>query len=1062
MNRFAHLHVHSEYSILDGLAPIEDLVHKAAQNRQAALALTDHGRLSGAPEFYAACRKEDVKPIIGQEFYLCEDHADRTRTLNVETGKKEGPRTYHLLMLALNKRGYEVLCELSSIANSPEYFYYRPRVDYDVLEKLSRRDRASIAITTTCLNGHVPSLILAKKYGQAREQLLYLRELFPNLYLELQRHDLRRNNPGDIEYGQTLDQVNSRLIRWSEKYGIPHVITNDSHYVDAEQHDIHDIWLAMQTGAKWRDTDRFHFSGYGYHLKTWQEVKALWDTTTWRYSQTAISDLVGKVDISIPEFENRVWHIPVAPRKNTSVTAADYMRSLCERRLRKLDENGTLAQDVQVYWDRLQYELKIIFGAKFEEEFLIVRDYIRWARNHGIRVGPGRGSMAGVLAAYLMGIVDVDPIRYDLMFERALNPARPSLPDFDVDFARSRRDEVVQYIIERYNQAPYQARQVGTFARLGPRGTIQRILRVLGYSAQECMGASKSFPDSAAIVNLKASGELGELLKQPGLPHTVVEAMEQYAGFYDWCTTIQELVNGEGKHAAGVVISDNTFDLGRLVPTMTVGRGAGRGNIAVVTQYDMNALKKLGVVKFDILSLDTLDIIQECIDYIGEDPFEGMSEYEDPEVWRVINSGACAGVFQVEGAASRQVVRDLQLKSFEDLIAVMALGRGGANQFVRPYKEGRDKGSAHLVRTLPDPRLRSILPKGVVLYQEQVMEIGLQIAGMDHHVVDELKEAIKYKKGDVWDDLKPIFFDGGDYKGGHCIGALNNGCTQEVANKIWEMIFNYRGYGFNRAHSTAYAVIAYQTAWLKTYYPQIFYCALLSHRENKERPVVIEEAKRYFKIRFKSPDINRSNVGFTPTGRRTIRYGLTAILGVGPKACEEIMVRRPFSSLEQIWTGVDRRRCNKRVVDQLIRIGALESIGIPGESDRAKVELELLGAYVSVHPLDNYRVKLDRKMRSATNVSSMNRPFDSSYWIGGLVTGVREISTRRGEKMAFVEVTYDGVGKYDIVVFPNEWRQYLHSLIRGRVVLVYGKYQHDKGSIILERLELPTEQSVAA
>src|SRR5262252_2108772 len=340
MNRFAHLHVHSEYSILDGLAPIEDLVKKAKKNGQTALALTDHGRLSGAPEFYAECRKADVKPIIGQEFYLCQDHSDRTRTLNVETGKKEGPRTYHLLMLALNKRGYEVLCELSSIANSPEYFYYRPRVDYDVLEHLSRRDRASIAITTTCLNGHVPSLILEKKYGQARDQLLYLRELFPYLYLELQRHDLRMNNPRDQEYGETLDQVNARLIRWSEKYSVPMVITNDSHYVTAEQHDIHDIWLAMQTGAKWKDANRFAFSGYGYHLKRTSEVKALWDSDTWDESLDGIQDLVGNVDIRIPEFENRVWHIPVAPRKNQDISAADYMRDLCERALVRLERSG--------------------------------------------------------------------------------------------------------------------------------------------------------------------------------------------------------------------------------------------------------------------------------------------------------------------------------------------------------------------------------------------------------------------------------------------------------------------------------------------------------------------------------------------------------------------------------------------------------------------------------------------------------------------------------------------------------------------------------------------------
>jgi DNA polymerase III subunit alpha len=1058
MARFVHLHVHSEFSILDGLAPIEALVQKAKEDNQTALALTDHGRLSGVPQFYAACRKADINPIIGQEFYLCDDHIDRTRTLNPETGKTEGPRTYHVLILACSKRGYEVLCDLSSTANSPEYFYYKPRIDYDLLGQLNYRDLQSLVVTTGCLNGHVPSQILAGRIQEAREQLLYMRELFPNFYLELQRHELKRTSPKDQEYGRVQEKLNQRLIRWSERYGIPYVITNDSHYVTADQHDVHDLWLAMQTGAKWKDVERFRFGGYGYHLKTTREIRDLWEPDVWQKSQAAIREIVRNCDIRIPEFENRVWHIPVAPRKDQTLSSAEYMRRICELRLRKLADGGRLATSLQTYRDRLRYELRIIFGAKFEEEFLIVRDYIRWARKHGIRVGPGRGSMAGVLAAYLMGIVDVDPIRYDLMFERALNPARPSLPDFDVDFPRSQREKVVSYLLERYNCPPYQAQQVGTFARLGPRGTIQRVLRTLGYTPRDCTAASKSFPDAAQISNLKSSGDLSELLKEDGLHYVVREAMANYKSFYDWCTTMQELVNGEGKHAAGVVISDRSFNLGKLVPTMMVGRNKSSGiPTAVVTQYDMEGLKKLGVVKFDILSLETLDIIQECVEAIGKDPFLDMAEYEDDAVWETINKGACSGIFQVEGTASRQVVRDLQLKSFEDLIAVMALGRGGANQFVGAYREGRDKGTAHLRRALPDKRLLKILPRGVVLYQEQVMEIGLQIAGMDHHVVDELKEAIKYKKGDVWDDLKPIFFKGGEYKGGHCVGALHNGCTEVVAGQVWNMIFNYRGYGFNRAHAVSYAMIAYQTAWLKTYHPQIFYCALLSHREARERPAIIEEAKRYFNILFKPPDINLSGVGFTPTGRRTIRYGLSAILGVGPKACIEILAKRPFFGPDDFREQVDRRRCNKKVLEQLIRIGAFGSSGIKGDQDRAKTELELLGAYVSAHPLDRYKKTLDRKVRSSTNLDKFERPYDVSVWVGGLVTNVREVNTRRGEKMAFVEVTYDGLGKWDIVVFPTEWQLYLHSLFRGRVVAIYGRLQRERGSIVLERLEVPSE-----
>jgi DNA polymerase-3 subunit alpha len=1056
MSKFTHLHTHSEFSVLDGMAPIQAIVDKAKADGQTSLALTDHGRLSGVPEFYVACRKADIKPILGQEFYLCLDHTDRTRVPNPETGKKENPATFHLVILARDKRGYEILCELSSTANSPAFYYYRPRIDYGLLEALSRRDRRSLAVSTTCLNGHVPQLILQGKLVEARERLLYMRELFPHLYLELQRHEISSSRQDDQEFDDNQERVNRRLCYWASKYNLPVIITNDSHYVTAEQHDTHDIWLALQTGANWKQSDRFRFNGYGYYVKSTREMKETWadDPDIWRASQRNISTLVGDIECVLPEFEQRVWHIPVAPRENTEIPSDVFMRSACRKRLRSLERSGRLAADIQTYRDRLDYELGIIFEAHFEEEFLVVKDFIDWAKSSGIRVGPGRGSMAGVLSAFLMGIVDVDPVRFGLMFERALNPARPSLPDFDVDFARSRREEVVAYLLEKYNKAPYQAQQVGTFARLGPRGTIQRLLKTLGYSMLEAVAASKSLPDSAQITNLKASGDLNELLKDDNLHHVTQEAMAKHKHFFEWATTIQDLVNGEGRHAAGIVISDESFDLKRLVPTMMVGKGEGRGQKAVVTQYDMDGLKKLGVVKFDILSLDTLDVIQEVCDMIGKDPFVDMKEYEDARVWATVNSGAMAGIFQVEGGASRQVVRDLQLQSFEDLIAVMALGRSGANQFVGGYKEGRDKGVKHLRRALPDKRLLKILPRGVVLYQEQVMEIGLQIAGMDHHVVDELKEAIKYKKGDVWDNLKPIFFNGGEYKGGTCVGALKNGCTQSVAEDIWNMIFAYRGYGFNRAHAVSYAMIAYQTAWLKTYYPVEFYCALLTHKDVRERPGIIDEAKQHFSINFKPPHINRSMIGFAPAGKRGIRYGLTAILGVGVKAAEHIMETRPFFGPDDMRETVVKRKCNKRVLELLVRVGAFRTLGTPGDDDIGKTEMELLGAYVTKHPLDEFRDDIDKRVRRSGNLRMFDRAVDAGVWVGGLVTAIREITTRKGDKMAFLEITYDGLGKWDVVVFPDAWRLYKASLFRGRVVCIYGEKQHERGSIVLDRLEV--------
>lgn len=1064
MAKFVHLHTHTEYSVLDGLARIPDLVEKAKRDGQSALAITDHGRMSGVPEFYQACRKADVRPIVGQEFYLCDDCTDRTRTIDAETGKKEGPRRHHLVLLARDRRGYEILCELSSTANDPSHFYYKPRIDYGTLEGLSRQDRRHLIASSTCLNGPIPQLILANKNGSALELAQYFRELFPYFYLELQRHDYNDQKQGDRRAKKDQEKVNEKLIRWGERYGFPLVITNDSHYVEPTHHSVHDIWLACQTVSLWRNATRFRFDGSGYHLKSTKEMRTLWSDRpeVWEASQHTISEFTGDIQLSIPELEQRSWHIPVAPRTNTEVSSADYMRQICVKGLRVLERRGGLAASIDVYRDRLAYELGVITDSKFEEEFLIVRDYIDWARRHNIRVGPGRGSMAGVLAAYLMGIVDVDPVRFGLMFERALNPARPSLPDFDVDFPNSRRMDVVKYLLNRYNQPPYQAQQVGTFTRGGPRSTVQRLLSALDFPRDQQFSASKSLPDAALIVNLKASGDLKDLLQDEHLHPILKGAMVSYPSFYEWATTCQDLITGEGKHAAGIVIADEHFDLRKLVPTMMVGRGQGRGQAAVVTQYDMDGLKRLGVVKFDILSLTTLDVIQDCIELIGHDPFKDMYEYEDEAVWETLNKGACSGVFQVEGGTSRQVVRDLQLQSFEDLIAVMALGRGGANQFVGAYRDGRDGATTDLRRKLPDRRLRRILPQGVVLYQEQVMEIGLQIGGFDHHLVDELKEAIKYKKGDIWDELKPLFYNGGELydklsgkSKGVALGALNNGCTLEVATKIWEMIWSYRGYGFNRAHATAYAMIAYQTAWLKTHYPAIFFCTLLSYANKEDYPVYIDEAKLFFGLRFLPPDVNKSGSGFVVEGKRGIRYGLTAIKGLGIAACTELVENRPFTSEKHLVKTVTKRRCNVRIIALLRRVGALESIGEQGDEDRGKTELELLGTYVTTHPIDQYRVELDKRVRRPLNLKALTSPQDKWCWIGGQVDRIKEITTKNGYKMAFVQVKYEGLGAWDVVVFPERWEQHGPNLFKGRVVMVYGKRQSDRNSIIFEEARYP-------
>lgn len=1031
---FIHLHGHSEYSLWDGLAKVDDLVARAKEIGQNTLAITDHGNISCLPEFYKAAKGAGIIPIIGMEGYMIPDVGMRPKK---SEKNKDGSRKrayYHLGMLAIGERGYQSLVQITSLANTPEGFYYKGRIDFPALEGM-RGDLKHIIALTGCESGYIASAVMSGKMKVARKRLEYMRWLFPNLYVEIMKHPSENE---DREKEQ--DELNATLVELADRYNLPVVITNDYHYVLDKQQRIHRTLVTSASKGTNKNPDADLFGGTGYYLKSEDEMRAMYDKRTWRRAQESFKIIEKQTEnFHIKLLDEKKWYIPKFPRKDSEeISSIDKIHRMCRKKLKLLGLYNKL------YRDRLKTELEVIHRANFEEEFLIVRDYIGWARRNGIYVGAGRGSMAGVLVAFLLNITDVDPIKYDLLFERAINPARPSLPDFDVDFQAARREEVVEYITEKWGAA--NVLQVCTFNAMAPKGAVRAVLRALDVPYVQMVQATRNLPDTVEIIGERKKAELKDILEEKEFLHKeapeLEKLMKEHPRLKKWAIGLQGTIQSYGTHAAGVVISDGHQSLRQHIPTTYLP-----GPKRIVTQYDMAGVKSFGFVKFDILGLSTLDTIADAIAIIGKDPFAELKDFEDQETFDMLNAGRLTTVFQLQGFSCRMIIKSMGIKTFEDIIAINALSRPGATKFVDAYHQQRDHPKR--VKYL-HPKLKPIMEKsnGVLLYQEQTMQIALDIAGWDHHITDDLKEAIKYKKSDVFKVLRPKFIE----------GCIKNDVSADISQKLWDLIRDASGYQFNRAHSVSYAILGFQTAYLKKHYPAAWYAAYLRNTDTKSTNAkgklseVMQEA-RSMGVNFLPPEISKSGISFTVEDENKIRFGLSEVKGVGAVAAQAIVDERRggYRDVLDVMGRVPRRHFNSRAKKALEDIGALESIGAPSSLELSERQLSGLGIVLDFHIPKRYRRQIERYLASDENKAALESEDDEKVVVGGIITHVQKHTTKKGDLMARVRVDYY-TGSWELAVFPRQYDSLQGILKNGAVVLVQGLFQRQWGSIALDQL----------
>jgi DNA polymerase-3 subunit alpha len=1034
---FVHLHLHTEYSLLDGAVRIKEVVAKAKQLGMKALAISDHGVMYGVIPFYRACLEEGIKPIIGCEMYLTDDYTKKPPL-------KE-QKTYHLLLLAESNEGYQNLIRLCTEAHL-RGFHHKPRIDRNLL----RKHAAGLIATSSCLKGEIPQAILNGQYEKARRLIREYLDIFGRncFYLELQDHALPEQQ-----------QVNRVLIKWAEEFKIPLIATNDVHYVEKNDHEIHDCLLCIGTGSKLDDENRFRFGSDQFYLKSKDEMKERFRHVPEAIRNTA--EIAERCHVTIPLGQKWFPRFPVPD----GMSAKDFLKKLClkgaEERYEKITDE---------IFNRLHYELETIDQMDLNDYFLVVWDFVRFAHENGIAVGPGRGSAAGSLVAYLLNITQIDPIRYGLLFERFLNPERISMPDIDIDFNYERRDEVIRYVVKKYGED--HVAHIITFGTMAPRAAVRDLGRVMDYPYPSVDRLAKMIPASPGMTMQKAYQSEPRLKQQTLDPAMgkLLKAAEKVEGMPRHVST----------HAAGVVISSEP--LTRFVPLQEGSEGIP------LTQYPMEVLEKIGLLKVDFLGLRNLTIIENALRLIkethGQTPDFSQMEYDDPATYRMLSRGETVGVFQLESFGMRQVLKELKPTHFEDLIAVLALYRPGPMEQIPRFI--RAKHGLEKVDYL-HPDLEEILEStyGIIVYQEQIMKIAAKMAGFSLGQADILRRAVSKKEKSLLLEQRQAFVKG-------CIGQ---GYDKSTAEQIYDLIVRFADYGFNRSHSAAYGVLAYQTAYLKANYPLEFMTALLATvMENHDKMAeYIEEAKR-MNLPVLPPDIQKSQLTFTMEGR-AIRFGLLAVKNVGAAAIRNIIEARedgPFKDLLDLCRRVDLRICNRRVLESLIECGAMDSFpghraqnlsvlddvmeqallekqladkdqlsfafsGSNGEDiqfhlsqsrvtpysreEKLEKEKELLGLYLSGHPLDVYQEEI-RKTTTHTIQELRGLPNKSRVWIAGQVTRLKVIQTKRGEPMGFMTLA-DRHGEVETILFPKAFSRYRDDVQDGAMVLVKGSVQTD-------------------
>ena len=1034
---FVHLHCHSEFSLLDGAARINKLVSRAAELNMPALAITDHGTMFGIIDFYKAARSAGIKPILGCEVYV----SLRSR-FQKET--KVDDSQYHLVLLAENNDGYRNLMRLVS-AGYLEGFYYKPRIDLELLEECSE----GLIALSACLAGEIPSLILKGQTEKAREAAARYQRIFGenNYFLELHDHGMPEQKT-----------VNTVLKQFSKEMGIPLVVSNDVHYLSREDAAVHDVLLCIQTGKTVDETERMKFESEEFYFKTAEEMTAGFSDCPEALNNSLL--IAERCNVK-NDFTKR--HLPeyILP---ADVDPNSYLKELCYAGLKK--RYATVTPKIK---ERLEYELKVILQMDYANYFLIIWDLIEYAKREKVIVGPGRGSAAGSLVAYCLGITNIEPLQYGLLFERFLNPERISMPDIDIDFCDDKRDRILSYVCDKYGQE--KVAQIITFGTMAARAAVRDVGRALAIPYAEVDRIAKLIPMEPKMTiskALKQSKDLKALYKE-----------EKYRYLLDTSMAVEGMPRHASTHAAGVVIAREP--LVNYVPLYKTADNT------IVTQFPMGTLEDLGLLKMDFLGLKTLSIIGEALENIWKRHNLRINiediPIDDSATYEMLSQGETTGTFQLESTGMRSVLRELMPNKFEDIIAVVALYRPGPMEqipiFVQSKHGRKEIKYAH-------PVLEPVLNEtyGVIVYQEQIMEIAARMAGFTLGQADLLRRAIGKKKKDILDEQQERFVE----------GCLNNGYSKDLAIEIYDLIMKFASYGFNKSHAAAYALIAYQTAYLKANYPVEYMAALMTtYCANSDKVALYIADCRRIGIEVLPPDINESEIHFTVVSEKRTRFGLAAVKNVGIGAIESIIIARnekPFISLRDFCSRVDLRACNRKVLESLVKCGAFDSLGghraqylaafddmlAQGQSvqrerengqismfsfmdsslqeemltdnlndiepfsdkERLSMEKEMLGLYISGHPLEPYREILDNMTKVTRCVELADAGDNHHVTVGGIIVAVRKFYTKKNKQMAFVRLE-DLTGSVELVVFPDLFERQSNLLEEDNLILVEGR-----------------------
>jgi DNA polymerase-3 subunit alpha len=1064
---FVHLHLHTEYSLLDGASRPEALAKRVAQLGMPACAITDHGNMFGAVEFYNAMKSVGVKPVIGCEMYVA--YGSRLDKTSVEDQQADAGSNNHLIVLAANDTGYKNLVKLVS-AGYTEGFYYKPRIDKELL----REHREGLIVLSSCLKGEVSQSLAGGNYAKARDAALQYKEILgaENFFLEIQDHGI-----------PDQQKIVPMMARLGEEVGLELVATNDSHYLSRDDAFAHEVLLCIGTGKTLGDEKRMKFYSDDFYVKGPDEMQRIFRAYPQAIANT--EKIAERIKTSLDVKGHHLPNFPVPKGEDLASYFEKIVREGLKKRLGVMTHTRKRKHEAQEYLDRLDREIEIIKGMGFPGYFLVVWDFIKFAKDHGIPVGPGRGSAAGSLVAYSLEITDIDPLEYNLVFERFLNPERISMPDIDIDFCMNNRGRVIEYVRDKYGKE--NVAQIITFGTMAAKSVVRDVGRVLGQPYAFVDKIAKTIPGGPGVTLEDAQRD------SPAL----VEAMKndaEVAKIIEIGTRLEGLARHAGMHAAGVVITPEPVT--NFVPLYRTTRDE------IVTQYDMNVVEKMGLLKIDFLGLRTLTVIDDAVKSIEQESGRKIDmaslPLDDPEVYRIFQEGRTKGVFQFESGGMVDLLRKSRPTRFEDLAALNALYRPGAldagmvDEYVK-RKNGTSRPK-YLV-----PAMKDILEEtyGIIVYQEQVMQIPQRVAGYTLGQADLLRKAMGKKQAEVMAAERDKFVG----------GAIANGYDKKKANEIFDYIEPFARYGFNKAHAVAYALIAYRTAWLKVYHPRHFMAALMSSEMDKTDSIVkfIHEAKS-MSIEVLPPDVNESNMYFTVVGPN-IRFGLGAVKGVGEGAVESVLEARRrhgrFSSLLQFCEEVDLRACNKKVLEALIKSGSFDFLGesrkalfdqleptadsaqrVKDERERGqsslfggtpapsparagggagapqrrpewpdeeklRYEKETLGFYVSGHPLNNFASEL--KLFANANTENLHRFVDQTVNIGGIVSQMKKSKIKKGPnegKMMAKFILDDQFGSVDVVVFSDLYAKYTKWLDNGVAVLVTASVKDTGGMSI--------------